>query len=47
MDGYAVVADSTEGATPYNRIPLTVVGDAFPGVAVLSNGRDAAKPCAS
>jgi len=30
MDGYAVVADSTEGASPYNRIPLTVVGDAFP-----------------
>ena len=31
MDGYAVVADSTEGATPYNRIPLRVVGDAMPG----------------
>jgi molybdopterin molybdotransferase len=31
MDGYAVVADSTEGATPYNRIPLIVVGDALPG----------------
>ena len=31
MDGYAVVADSTEGATPYNRIPLKVVGDAMPG----------------
>jgi molybdopterin molybdotransferase len=31
MDGYAVVADSTEGATPYNRIALTVVGDALPG----------------
>jgi molybdopterin molybdotransferase len=31
MDGYAVVADSTEGATPYNRIPLTIVGDAMPG----------------
>src|SRR6185503_10553620 len=31
MDGYAVVADSTEGATPYNRIPLTVIGDAMPG----------------
>ena len=23
MDGYAVVADSTEGATAYNRVPLT------------------------
>jgi molybdopterin molybdotransferase len=31
MDGYALVADSIEGATPYNRMPLTVVGDAFPG----------------
>jgi molybdopterin molybdotransferase len=31
MDGYAVVADSTEGATPYNRIRLAVVGDAMPG----------------
>ena len=31
MDGYAVVADSTEGATGYNRIALTVVGDALPG----------------
>src|SRR5262245_61897102 len=31
MDGYAVVADSTEGATPYNRIALKVVGDAMPG----------------
>jgi molybdopterin molybdotransferase len=30
MDGYAVVADSTEGATPYNRIALSVVGDALP-----------------
>jgi molybdopterin molybdotransferase len=30
MDGYAVVAESTEGATPYNRIPRTVVGDALP-----------------
>jgi molybdopterin molybdotransferase len=31
MDGYAVVADSTEGATPYNRVPLAVIGDALPG----------------
>lgn len=31
MDGYAVVADSTEGATAYNRIVLLVVGDAMPG----------------
>src|SRR5688572_5016626 len=33
MDGYAVVADSTEGATPYNRVTLTVVGEALPGAA--------------
>ena len=31
MDGYAVVADSTEGAAPYSPLPLTVVGDSFPG----------------
>lgn len=31
MDGYALVAKSTEGATPYNRMTLTVVGDALPG----------------
>jgi molybdopterin molybdotransferase len=31
MDGYAVVADSTEGATAYNPLPLRVIGDAFPG----------------
>jgi len=32
MDGYAVVADSTEGATAYNRVALKVVGDAMPGL---------------
>jgi molybdopterin molybdotransferase len=31
MDGYAVVAGATEGATPYNRLPLKTVGDALPG----------------
>ncbi|HWV95418.1 MAG TPA: gephyrin-like molybdotransferase Glp [Vicinamibacterales bacterium] len=31
MDGYAVVADSTEGATAYSRIALKVIGDALPG----------------
>jgi molybdopterin molybdotransferase len=31
MDGYALVADLTDGATPYTRIPFTVVGDALPG----------------
>lgn len=31
MDGYAVIADSTEGATSYNRRTLRIVGDALPG----------------
>jgi molybdopterin molybdotransferase len=31
MDGYAVVADDIEGAAPYSRIPLTVIGDSMPG----------------
>jgi molybdopterin molybdotransferase len=31
MDGYAVVASSTEGAGPYTRLPLRVVGDSMPG----------------
>ena len=31
MDGYAVVAESTEGASAYTRLPLTVVGDSMPG----------------
>src|SRR6516225_2074781 len=31
MDGYAVNADSTEGASAYNRLPLEVIGDALPG----------------
>ncbi len=31
MDGYAVVADSTEGATAYTGLPLTVIGDSMPG----------------
>jgi molybdopterin molybdotransferase len=31
MDGYAVVADATEGASAYNRVSLTVIGDAMPG----------------
>jgi molybdopterin molybdotransferase len=31
MDGYAVVADSTEGAAAYGRLPLTVIGDSMPG----------------
>ena len=31
MDGFAVVAVSTEGASSYNRMPLTVIGDSMPG----------------
>jgi len=31
MDGYAVVADSTDGASAYTRLPLTVIGDSMPG----------------
>jgi len=31
MDGYAVVATSTEGAGAYSRLPLTVIGDSMPG----------------
>lgn len=31
MDGYAVVAGSTEGAAAYSRLPLTVIGDSMPG----------------
>jgi molybdopterin molybdotransferase len=31
MDGYAVIAESTDGATAYNRLPLTVIGDSLPG----------------
>lgn len=31
MDGYAVVADSTQGASAYSPLPLTVIGDSMPG----------------
>jgi molybdopterin molybdotransferase len=31
MDGYALAAVSTEGATAYTRLPLTVIGDSMPG----------------
>src|SRR5688572_29205886 len=31
MDGYAVVAESTEGASAYVPVPLLVVGDSLPG----------------
>jgi molybdopterin molybdotransferase len=30
MDGYAVLAQDTEGASPYNRLRLAVIGEAFP-----------------
>ena len=31
MDGYAVVADSTDGASAYNPLPLDLIGDSLPG----------------
>src|SRR5215212_5512801 len=31
MDGYAVVAENTDGGSPYNRVPLRVIGTAMPG----------------
>jgi len=31
MDGYAVVANDTLGASPYNRLALQVVGEVLPG----------------
>lgn len=31
MDGYAVVAHTTEGAGAYNPLPLSVIGDSMPG----------------
>src|ERR1700727_203959 len=31
MDGYAVVSDSTEGASAYTPLQLTVVGQSMPG----------------
>jgi molybdopterin molybdotransferase len=31
MDGYAVLAEDTYGASPYNPLPLRVVGTALPG----------------
>jgi molybdopterin molybdotransferase len=31
MDGYAVLAADTSGASQYNRLPLTIVGQALPG----------------
>ncbi len=31
MDGYAVLADNTDGASAYSRIPLALIGDSMPG----------------
>ena len=39
MDGYAVMAESTEGATSYNRLPLVVIGDSLPGRPFRGLGR--------
>src|ERR1700733_5350512 len=41
MDGYAVVSDSTEGASAYTPLPLKVVGESMPGCqfdGVVRNG---------
>src|ERR1700722_2808770 len=41
MDGYAVLADSTEGASAYTPLPLKVVGESMPGCpfgGVVRNG---------
>ena len=32
MDGYALHAEETYGATAYNPLPLRIVGSSFPGV---------------
>jgi len=37
MDGYAVVAADTQGASPYNPLPLTVLGTALPGQPFLGS----------
>jgi molybdopterin molybdotransferase len=42
MDGYALAASSTEGATAYTGLPLIVIGDSMPGRAfdgVVSSGQ--------
>ena len=31
MDGYALQAADTQGATAYNRLQLTIIGQALPG----------------
>jgi molybdopterin molybdotransferase len=43
MDGYAVRACDTSGATEYNRIPLRVTGQALPG---LASGESVLPGCA-
>jgi molybdopterin molybdotransferase len=32
MDGYAVAAEATEGASSYNQLPFVVIGDSRPGL---------------
>src|SRR5678816_4241191 len=31
MDGFALQAADTDGASPYNRLPVTLVGESLPG----------------
>mgnify|MGYP003578597877 CR=1 FL=1 len=41
MDGYAVVAESTEGATAYSPMSLTVIGNSMPAVGLrVSSSQD-------
>lgn len=44
MDGYALHAAATEGASPYNRLPLTIVGESLPGRPFLSTAGNPVSP---
>lgn len=37
MDGFALVADDTQGASPYNPLPLTILGTCLPSQAFQGN----------
>jgi molybdopterin biosynthesis enzyme len=38
-DGYAVAAESTDGAASYTPVPLTVIGESMPGNAFRRDSR--------
>ena len=46
MDGYAVVAASTDGAAAYSPLALTVIGDSMPGHAFAGTVGAGRRPCA-